>query len=63
MRTQDLIMTAVNMATRAVLAGDPIVDLIWIPPQTGSDSPEGLWAIETMGNRSLSGGDKAPWDL
>lgn len=38
---QGIINKAVNIATRAALAGRPVEKVIWIPPQTASSDPRG----------------------
>lgn len=57
---QQIANRMVDMATKYALAGNPVEYITWIPPQTGSQDPMGMFCIKTYDN--LSGSILPPWE-
>ena len=43
---QRILDKAVDMATKAALNGNPVERILWVPPETATQDPDGLFAIE-----------------
>lgn len=56
---QSVIDTAVNMATRAAMNGNPVERLIWIPPQLATHDPRGAWVV--IQAREYTASETPPW--
>jgi hypothetical protein len=57
---QTVIDRAVNIATRAALNGYPVKRVVWVPPNTLTASPEGIFAVEYADHLRVT--DTPPWD-
>lgn len=56
---QEIIDIAVRLATKAAMNGYPLARVIWIPPQSASDSPIGSFALQECG--PINGSESPPW--
>lgn len=57
---QKIIDRAVNIATRAALRGNPVEQILWVPPRTSSQDADGVFAIKYA--EPMSASETAPWD-
>ena len=57
---QQIIDRAVNMATRAALAGRPLAQVLWVPPATATDNPLGKFVAVECGE--LTASEIPPWE-
>ena len=57
---QTLINRAVRTATRAALNGRPIERIDWVPPQSATEDPTGVFLVNYCG--PLSASDTPPWE-
>jgi len=55
-----IIQKAAMIATREAMNGTPLQQLFWIPPQSGTDDPDGHWGLIQYTSDSPS--SKPPWE-
>jgi hypothetical protein len=51
---QEILNRAVQLATEAALAGNPIEVVIWLPPRTGSEDSGGSFVVLLQEKRTGS---------
>lgn len=47
---QDILNEAVDIATRSAILGNPIKNMVWVPPSTATQDPRGFFVIEYIGS-------------
>ena len=57
---QEIIDRVTKIATKAAMGGNPVKRIMWIPAQTASQDPIGLFAIEYCGPLSVT--DTPTWE-
>lgn len=57
---QNIIDIAVKTATRSAMNGDPVERIIWVPPSTAAEDPNGNFLVIYCS--PLSGSETPPWE-